>query len=241
MVWFAEPEGASHFRVSQWRNDTMFKRCFALVLAVAATAGLLLTPDTSSAQWRGGWGRGFGGYGGGWGYYGGYRSGWGWGYPGYARGWSYPGYGWGWGYPRYYGSYSYPTYYGNYYSPNYSFGTEYSYPSTTYYGSEYSGPRYSDEGSATTRDMKARVDVRVPRSDAVVTINGNDTRQTGTLRLFETPDLPSGKSYKTEFRARWKENGRDREASKTVNLRPGDRITVDLTRPTENEDMTETE
>jgi uncharacterized protein (TIGR03000 family) len=157
-----------------------------------------------------------------------------------------------WGWPGYYGGYYSPSYYGSYWYPNYSYSTDYAYPyyygdtSPSYYGTEVPSGYYtspSSNANSTARDDRtAKVDIRVPSPDAVVTIKGKSTRQTGTLRKFETTELPSGKSYKVVFRARWKDdNGRTVERSKTVTFNAGDLKTVDFTRSSDNEEIAEPE
>lgn len=219
----------------------MSRSWFASVALLAVAAALFLTPDTSQAQRRGGWGRGS--WGGGWnrGWDGGWNRGW-----GIGIGFGYPSYGWASpGYYRYWDGYGYssPTY-SSYYYPTYG-SFDYSYPQYTY-GSGYSPsysygsqPSYSADVNRTKRDeMKALVDVRVPQADATVTINGKPTEQRGTVRKFETPPLNSGDSYQTTFRASWMENGNEVHRTKTVTVRPGAHLTVDFDRSTsENQDQ----
>jgi uncharacterized protein (TIGR03000 family) len=86
------------------------------------------------------------------------------------------------------------------------------------------------------------VDVRAPRPDAVVTINGNSTRQSGTLRKFETTELKPDKPYKVTFRARWNDDkGRNVERADTVTLRAGDHKTVDFSKSSGRNEVAEPE
>jgi uncharacterized protein (TIGR03000 family) len=206
--------------------------------AVCAAAALLLVPPVASAQVSVGVGR-FG-VSVGTPYYGYYS-------PGYYT----SGY-----YPSYY-SYGYYPYRSGYTAPAYAYGT-YS-PYSTWYGSTWSYPSYattdyyytapvtssgttypSGTGSYYTygapsrqeeRDA-ARLNVRLPDPEADVWVEGKRTQQRGLWREFISPPLTAEKSYTYEVRARWTENGKEREATKTVAVRPNGVATVDFTVPT---------
>jgi len=197
----------------------MFKHWYGTLGAIAvAVAAVLILPDISSARSPGGgWGGGRGGWGGGWG--GGYG---GWGYPGY-----YGGYYRGWGYPGYYGGY-----YRNYY------------PSSGYYDRDAYVPYSSDQPrdyATSARDNRvANVSVDLPQPDARLTANGKMTRQMGTHREFETNPI-KGDSYKIDFVATWRENGREVKRTKSVTVRPGDRVAVDFMRKSNSREVAEPE
>jgi uncharacterized protein (TIGR03000 family) len=74
----------------------------------------------------------------------------------------------------------------------------------------------------------ARVRVRVPE-DAKLWFDGTETHQGGAERVFETPTLQTGKEYRYELKARWTEDGRPVERSKSVYVRAGRESVVDLT------------
>jgi len=210
----------------------MIRRTLLLV-APLAVAALLLAPVTVQAQsWgRGGW---RGGYQSGWG--GGYRSGWGgWAgnYPGYSSGWG------GYSSPSYYG-YSNPGYSSYYYSsPLYGYPSySYSYPSyyaTPSYGSSTtvtvapaSSSYQSFYPSDTTRDSRtAYVRVHVP-ADAEVWFEGQPTQQRGSDRLFVSPPLKPDTNYSYEIRARWMDNGREVDQTRTARVRAGSEASVDF-------------
>jgi uncharacterized protein (TIGR03000 family) len=200
------------------------QRVGAVVLLGAAV--LLLVPATSSAQVRFGMGR-FGGY------YGGYG-----GYYGYSPGTMY-------GYSPYGG------YYGGAYYPSYSTYGSWSYPGSTYPGyasSYYSSPETyysnrpgtsSDTGSysygapaSTTERDAARLNVRLPDANAEVWVEGQRTQQRGTTREYISPPLNPDKNYIYEVRARWTENGQEKERTKTVSVRANGTATVDFTTAT---------
>jgi uncharacterized protein (TIGR03000 family) len=169
-------------------------------------------------------------------------------YPGY---YSYGSY-----YPSYYSYGYYPNYYSSgyypsrwyYSSPGY---TTYYYPSnsyTTYAPADYypsSTPSYSYSAPGDTSSYygygaaampregadTARLNVRLPDPDARVWIEDKETRQRGTLREFVSPPLNPDKRYTYEVRARWMENGKEMERTRTVPVRANDTATVDFTAP----------
>jgi len=229
----------------------MFRRYIfrgALALGLAAAA-LLLMPETSYAQRRGGGFRGGGwsgggyrgGYGGGWG---GYRGGWGGGYRGYYGGsglylglGSYsPGYYGGSGY-----GYSYPYGYSSYYAPSYTYSAPiYSY-STPSYGYSYVPSTYGYAGTPQSyqafyppenaTDKKVHVQVDLPDPNAEVWFEGAPTQQRGTTREFESPELMPGRTYTYHIRARWMDNGQMKDETRTVAVQAGQHMEVDFARP----------
>jgi uncharacterized protein (TIGR03000 family) len=75
-------------------------------------------------------------------------------------------------------------------------------------------------------------------ADAQLWVGDSPTDQGGAERLFVTPPLEGGRNLSYEIRARWKEQGRDVERTRTVPVFPGDRVTVDfLTPPGEGESL----
>jgi uncharacterized protein (TIGR03000 family) len=202
----------------------MRKRRYAAA-AVAAVVLLLVYADISSAQLFRRGGRGYyGGYGGrgyGAGYYGGM------GYGGY--GWGGPGY----GYSPIYG----PGYAGSYLAPGYVSSGMTVLPGNT--TSFYYQP--GTQLGAAVSPNAALIDVRVP-PDAQVTFDGDATTQTGPNRVFSSPPLEAGKSYHYDVKARWTQNGRPVERTRRVDVRAGQRTTVDFTQDRDrdrNTDRTE--
>jgi len=216
-----------------------------VALALAATS-LLLLPETSYAQRRGGWGGYRGGYSsgyrGGWGgsygsyrgYYGGYSPYWGSGlYLGFG---SYGprsyGYGSGYGYPYAYSSYYAPSY--SYYRPSYTYAAPsypYSYPA---YSSAYGGTTQSYQSfypPDNSSDNSVHVQVNVPMPDAEVWFEGSPTQQRGTTREFDSPELAPGRIYTYHIRARWQDSGQMRDETRAVKVQPGQTVTVDFTLP----------
>jgi uncharacterized protein (TIGR03000 family) len=180
-------------------------------------------------------GRGYSGWGGGY-RYGGWDRGRGY-YPGVAFGLGYGlGYGsrYGYGYGGYYPNYGYSSYpdYGYGYGGDDSSPGYYSYaPPVTDYQSFYppdtsSAPPASPPGGTNGTDAVVRV--RVPDPNAQVWFEGTPTQQRGTDREFESPPLQPDRTYHYDVRARWTENGRTFDETRTVAVHAGDRVTVDF-------------
>jgi uncharacterized protein (TIGR03000 family) len=218
-----------------------------LALLFGASA-LLLVPAAASAQYRfgmGGYRGGYSGYSPGYynsfGYSPGYYSSYGYSpygsgyYPGYSTygGWSNPGYAWG--------NYNTGGYYGGAYTaPGYA-ATDFYYNTpgaSSYYGSGYAGDMgssyaYGNRTGAGVRDA-ALLNVRLPDPNAEVWVDGKQTRQRGTWREYESPPLNPDRNYTYEVRARWTENGRTEEQTRTVPVRANGVATVDFTAPANN-------
>jgi uncharacterized protein (TIGR03000 family) len=164
------------------------------------------------------------------------RFGWGWG-------------GWGWGSPWYVGygsplSYSYP--YGDYSFPSIS---AYYSPSVPYYASS-SGyvpdvttyepspgsyrpiyPPAADDDRPTRGSRTVEIDVRVPSATATLWFNGVKMKQKGKVRSFVSPQLQPGTTYTYKVRAQWKEDGETVEQTRSLQVRAGQEVHVDFTRP----------
>lgn len=187
-----------------------------------------------------------GGYGGYQPYYGGY---------GYNHGYNHNYYPWGAGLVGFglglgVGSSLFSPGY-SYYNPGYS---SYS-PGYTYYNpSMYSAPLYdtsmpnyymptqftpgystemnavSPAGYAASSGAPARMEINVP-ADAQLWLNGASTTLTGATRLFQTPPLTSGPTYTYEVKAKWQQDGKEKEATRTVTVQPGGFVRVDMKSP----------
>jgi uncharacterized protein (TIGR03000 family) len=78
--------------------------------------------------------------------------------------------------------------------------------------------------------IASQVTVTVPSSETELVVDGQKIPGTGTARSFETPPLEAGTTYRYTFTATWQPNTYTTiTRSKTVLLRAGDRIAVDLT------------
>jgi uncharacterized protein (TIGR03000 family) len=73
----------------------------------------------------------------------------------------------------------------------------------------------------------AYIDLQVPES-AEMWFQGVKTRQTGGLRKFESPPLPSGQAFAYEIRVRWTANGREMTRQHRLTVRRGDWWRVNL-------------
>jgi uncharacterized protein (TIGR03000 family) len=153
-----------------------------------------------------------GGYRGGYGGYGGY---------GYGRGGYYGGYGYGSGIGLGIGIGAYPSYgyssYSNYYNPDVQYAQP-SYSVTPSVG-------YTDTLS-TQSDDRAHINVQVSDPNAEVFFDGGQTRQKGNDRTFVTPPLSAGQTYHYTIEARWMENGKQMEKTRTITVNPGGSATV---------------
>jgi len=206
--------------------------------AAALAAALFLGTSPASAQHRGGGGGHSGGVHVSGGHYGGGH---------YGGGYNHGGY-YGGGYGGYYrpgvsiylgGGGYYPRSYGGYYSSPYYYGN-YAVPSTSYYYDPAPAIRYPDPSvrvippaENTTGLAEATVDVRVPASDALIWVDGNPTKQSGMDRSYVTPLLPTKEAHAYNFRARWMGKDGMVEETRRVEVRGGDRVMVDFTRPQE--------
>lgn len=76
----------------------------------------------------------------------------------------------------------------------------------------------------------AKLRVTVPEDDAELTIMGKATKQTGTKREFDIPQLDAGKKYEYELVAKWRPNNYTvMTRKKIVPFEAGSDIAVDLT------------
>jgi uncharacterized protein (TIGR03000 family) len=214
----------------------MFKELY-LVPAILSVAGLLMAANSAFAQHGGHGGGGHGGGGhvsgghiggghvgggrvGGGHYGGGHVGGYGGGYHnGYYRG----GYGY---YPGIFGG-VYPWYdTGPFYDtyPNYSY---YDAPTVQYYIPP-TQPVVPYISSTPEPSGYANIRVIVPDSQAHIWFDGSPTRQTGTDRLFNTPELTMGSTYSYRIRATWMQGGHEVSQEKTVSVTPGQTTLVDF-------------
>jgi uncharacterized protein (TIGR03000 family) len=83
----------------------------------------------------------------------------------------------------------------------------------------------------------AQVRVFVP-ADAELWFSDQPTLQRGTVRLFVTAPLQGDQAFTYEVRGRWQHDGRQVERTQTVVVHAGDRVTVDLLRPADDEGPT---
>jgi uncharacterized protein (TIGR03000 family) len=74
--------------------------------------------------------------------------------------------------------------------------------------------------------------VNVPVPDAEVFVEDQAMRGQGTTRRFLSPSLSLRRNYVYTVRARWKQDGQQYQEVRSVNVRAGDTVTVDISAPT---------
>ncbi len=160
------------------------------------------------------------------------------------------------GYSPYYGGYS--PYYQNswgWYGPAYRYGGYYS---TPVYGSYYTMPTYStyyqpsaytvapmsrgdsvmttSSGVTTTQsfypptsggNQAAILNIHVP-DVAEIWFEGEKTNQTGADRVFRSPPLAEGQNYSYDVKARWMEDGKPVEKTRTVRIKAGEQVRINF-------------
>jgi len=91
---------------------------------------------------------------------------------------------------------------------------------------------YRGEQTASVSSTQVALDIRVP-SSAEVFVSGEKISGTGTMRTFTSDNLTAGQTYEYKVKGKWTENGKPIERQRTVKAMPGQRTTVDLTRPSQ--------
>ena len=81
-----------------------------------------------------------------------------------------------------------------------------------------------------TQPTSATLEIIVP-PEAIVTLDGEKTTLTGSLRRFETPALPLEKTYLYTIEAEWKAGDQPIRQTRAIRFQPGDRLRVDFTQP----------
>jgi uncharacterized protein (TIGR03000 family) len=99
------------------------------------------------------------------------------------------------------------------------------YDRSPYFNADAAPPGYLTAVAANTT---ARIDVRVPASDAQLNFDNHPTSPSGLTREFVTPPLIIGSNYVYNVRVSWMDNGVRRTRDKNVFVRAGDRLLVDL-------------
>jgi uncharacterized protein (TIGR03000 family) len=156
--------------------------------------------------------------------------------------WNQPSYGYGTNMGAAYGG-GLRSYYGNLMTTPFNYAASpglYGYPSsnavTPVSYVAYSPPLYTYRGPAVApaaavlppSDQPATVEITAP-ADAEIWVDGQRTSQSGTYRVFTTPELEKGKSYHYEVRARWTDGGRVVDRTRKVPVYAGGRSNVDFT------------
>jgi uncharacterized protein (TIGR03000 family) len=88
-----------------------------------------------------------------------------------------------------------------------------------------------EEKKADGKKVKSKLKITVPQDDADLMIEGKETKPTGEVREFETPELESGKLYEYKFDVTWRPNNYTvLTRTKSIEFKGGDDIVVDLTK-----------
>jgi uncharacterized protein (TIGR03000 family) len=124
--------------------------------------------------------------------------------------------------PSYYSSSIYPSSSGSY-------SDSYSVSSLTGNSSYNYGTPSTAESS---KKRSAAINLRVP-NDAKVWFDQTQTKQTGTLRSFESPPLDAPWEYAYQIRIQWTRDGKDMTVTRPVALHAGDIINLTLGFPPE--------
>jgi uncharacterized protein (TIGR03000 family) len=118
------------------------------------------------------------------------------------------------------------------YEENPYYGRTYVYPfQDNWNGSSYYGGPVVSSSSISGLDHRVQIHLQVPAS-ARVWFDDEKTNQTGSTRDFISPPIPSGKEFSYAIRAEWTENGQKVESSRHIRVQAGDRLSVDMSKPT---------
>jgi uncharacterized protein (TIGR03000 family) len=101
-----------------------------------------------------------------------------------------------------------------------------------YSGYVYETAPVQTYGTVVASGAPAKVIVQVPEG-ARLTVDGEASTSTGTVRTFETPALPSGKVYSYEIKAEYEHDGAPVTVKRTVRLEAGKTVDLDLTQSAE--------
>jgi uncharacterized protein (TIGR03000 family) len=78
------------------------------------------------------------------------------------------------------------------------------------------------------RPAPLEVEVRMPRPDARLFIDGSEAKSTGAVRGFSTPPLATADPYTYELRAEWTVDGLTSTHTKRVTGRAGEKVVVEF-------------
>jgi uncharacterized protein (TIGR03000 family) len=148
-------------------------------------------------------------------------------YPGYFFPW-YPGSIYPWlGYNWY--QYPYQSYYR--YGPGY-YQSGYFDPEGPIISYQPLVPQLNGLSAAVeSADTTAHIQIQVP-PDAEIWFDGTPTKRTGQLREFVSPPLKPGTNHGYDIRARWMQDGRPVELTRSIPIHAGDRVSLNfLARP----------
>jgi uncharacterized protein (TIGR03000 family) len=123
-----------------------------------------------------------------------------------------------------FGGYSYFPFDSEYYyysQPNIFINYNYPYPFP--YAQPYLPPRFFTvlPPAPNPHPNSALLTLTVP-AGAEVFVGGKKTDMSGTTRTFESPDLKPGETYTFDVRVTWKENSKNVEEKRTIDMKAGE-------------------
>jgi len=74
------------------------------------------------------------------------------------------------------------------------------------------------------------VEVRLPRPDAKLFIDGTEMKSTGTVRIFTTPEVSTAQAFTYDLRAEWTTDGLTTTHTKRLTGRAGEKVVVDFSK-----------
>jgi uncharacterized protein (TIGR03000 family) len=80
-------------------------------------------------------------------------------------------------------------------------------------------------------EAPVQLTVRVPDANALLTVDGVPTKQTGKERFFESPPLPLNKKYKYTIKITWRVKDQEKSETRKVTVQGGGKVMVDFTKP----------
>lgn len=83
---------------------------------------------------------------------------------------------------------------------------------------------------ALDRPAPLEMEVRLPREDALVFIDGEPTKSVGAVRMFASPSRPTAEAFTYEVRAEWKVDGLTTTLTRRVTGHAGERVVVEFTK-----------
>ncbi len=113
-----------------------------------------------------------------------------------------------------------------YTTPNYVVPATYSIPLV-----DNSVPMQQATPTASVAQNRAYITVIVPTTDAEVWIAGTTTDVKGAERLFHSPVLEAGKTFKYAIKAKWTIDGKTSEQTRDVEFQAGQSTRVDFRTP----------
>jgi len=84
----------------------------------------------------------------------------------------------------------------------------------------------TNDGGPAIQTNAARIRVTLPDPQARVWVDGQQTSSTGMVRMFHTPELTSGGSYR--IKVSWMEGGREVTKERTCAVNPGQTASLDF-------------